>query len=322
MPFSISRREFLAASAAVTSAIATSNRVLAEPLKTELHKSLIGTPGEGTFKSWKAAGFEGMESTAWNASPADAAKARQLAEKNGMRIHSVMRAWINLNSSNAGSVTNDLASVETALHAAQGYGAEAILLVPCRIGGMPIPEAWEFNIKFDPQTGHLAQVVDGDNSKYQAYIDSHDHSTDASRQALKKVISTAERTGVVIALENVWNNLWVKPDLFANFVASFRSPWIQAYYDIGNHVKYAPSEQWIRALGNLIVKCHVKDFKLNPNGQGGDWADIRDGSVNWPLVCKELDAIGRNDIWMTIEGSGGLSLEERSKRLDLIIAGK
>ena len=83
----------------------------------------------------------------------------------------------------------------------------------------------------------------------------------------------------------------------------------------------SPSEQWIRALGKLIVKCHVKDFKLNPDGHGGRFVDIRDGSVNWPLIRKELDKIGYSG-WMTIEGSGGLSLEERSKRLDLIIAGK
>ena len=44
-------------------------------------------------------------------------------------------------------------------------------------------------------------------------------------------------------------------------------------------------------------------------------------SIDWPAVRKELDAIGYNG-WMTIEGSGGLSLEERSNRLDLIAAGK
>ena len=65
----------------------------------------------------------------------------------------------------------------------------------------------------------------------------------------------------------------------------------------------------------------MKDFKLNANGQGGSFCNIREGSIDWPLVRKELDKIGYNG-WMTIEGSGGLSLEERSKRLDLIIAGK
>jgi len=71
----------------------------------------------------------------------------------------------------------------------------------------------------------------------------------------------------------------------------------------------------------MIVKCHVKDFKLKDDGKGGSFCNIRDGSVNWPLVRKELDKIGYNG-WMTIEGSGKLSMEEKSKRLDTIIAGK
>jgi sugar phosphate isomerase/epimerase len=42
--------------------------------------------------------------------------------------------------------------------------------------------------------------------------------------------------------------------------------------------------------------------------------------VRWPAVRAALEKIGYNG-WMTIEG-GGLSTEENSKRLDLIIAGK
>ena len=121
--------------------------------------------------------------------------------------------------------------------------------------------------------------------------------------------------------ENVWNNLWVKPALFANFVRSFDSPWVKAYFDIGNHVRYAPPEEWIRALGSLIVKCHVKDFRLNRQKRnGGDFVHPRDGSIDWPSVRRELDKVGYNG-WLTIEDSG-LPLEEFSRRLDLIIAGK
>ena len=57
----------------------------------------------------------------------------------------------------------------------------------------------------------------------------------------------------------------------------------------------------------------------DPNG-GGDFVNIRDGSVRWPVVRAALDSVGYNG-WMTIEG-GDLSLEEHSKRLDSIVAGK
>jgi len=319
MNFRLTRRNFLTTSAAAGAGLALATCLEASPWKTPVHKAMIGRPKENVLKSWKAAGFEGMESNQWNVSPQDAAAARKTAESLGMRIHSVLFGWGNLNHGDA-AMADGVAKMETALQAAQGYGANTVLYVPCRIGGMPIPQPWEFDIRFDEKTGHLKQVVAGDNAKFQKYIEAHDHAVDTTREGIKKLIPTSEKTGVVIALENVWNNLWVKPEIFANFVASFDSPWVRAYYDIGNHVKYAPSQDWIHALGKLIVKCHVKDFKLNPNGHGGKFCNLRDGSVDWPVVRKALDQIGYNG-WMTIEG-GNLSLDENSKRLDLIVAGK
>jgi len=317
----VTRRDFLSTSAVAGVGLMAAGRLSAAEFKTKLLKAMIGKPTEATLAAWKAAGFEGCESSSRQASPEEAVASRKIAEKMGMRIHSVLRGWTNFNSKDPKTVTKDIESVEVCLRACQAYGGDAVLLVPCRISGMPMPQAWEFDIEFDEKTGHVKKVAAGDNSKYKDYIEAHNYATDSTRAAVEKLIPVAKQTGSVITLENVWNNLWVKPALFANFVASFNSPWVKAYFDIGNHVKYAPAEEWIRALGKLIVKCHVKDFKLNENGQGGRFCDIRDGSVNWPLVRQELDKIGYNG-WMTIEGSGGLSLDEKNKRLDLIIAGK
>jgi len=324
MRYRLNRRDFLGASLAVGAGALAVGRLQAEGFKTTLHKALIGKPTEETLKGWKAAGFEGIESDVWQVAPKAAAAARKVAEKLGMKIHSVLYGWANFN--RAEVAAKDLADVEVALRACRGYGADALLLVPCHIGPtkdspMPMPEPWDFEIEFDEKTGHVKRVAAGDNSAYKAYIEAHNQAVDASRKAVKELIPVAEKTKVIIALENVWNNLWVKPAIFQNFIASFDSPWVQCYFDIGNHVKYAPPEEWIRTLGKLIVKCHVKDFKLNPDGHDGQFVDPRDGSVNWPLVRKELDKLGYNG-WMTIEGSGDLSLAERSKRLDLIIAGK
>lgn len=321
MKHHLSRRHFLTASTAAGVGLLMADRLPAAPFKTTLKKALIGAPTEETLTSWKAAGFEGMETNRWDVTPAEAAEARKMAERLEMPIHCVLRGWANFNQ-DPDTVAEDIASVERALRAAQGYGADALLLVPCRIGGMPMPAAHEFDIKFDEKTGHITRVVPGDNSPYQQYIEAHNHATDASRKAVQKLIPVAEETGVVIGLENVWNNLWVQPAIFAHFIASFDNPWVQCYYDIGNHVKYAMPEDWIRALGKLIVKVHVKDFTIDRDHlRGGQFVDIRDGDVDWPLVRRELDKIGYNG-WMTIEGSGGLSLEERNRRLDLIIAGK
>jgi len=289
--------------------------------KTRLLKALIGKPDAETLERFKAAGFDGMETNVWNVSEQEASQAHRRAEQVEMKIHSVMRGWTNVNSPNSDQVTADIDSVRKSLRAAAAYGADAVLWVPCRIRGMPMPEAWEFDIEFDERTGHLSRVVAGDNARYRQYIEAHNRATDATRRAVEQLIPEAERAGVVIALENVWNNLWVLPPLLANLVRSFESRWVQAYFDIGNHVKYARPEQWITTLGKLIKKVHVKDFLLNPDGHGGKFVNIREGSVDWPSVRRCLDAVGYNG-WMTIEGSGKLSLEERSRRLDLIIAGK
>lgn len=322
MRHAFTRRQFLATSAAVGTGLMVSGTLEAAEFSTTLKKSLIGAPTEKTLTAWKEAGFEGMESNGWNVTPEKAAEGRKIAESLGMQIHSVLRGWTNFNSDDAEKVADEIQGVATGLRATAAYGGDALLLVPCRIGGMEIPKAHEFDIEFDETTGHVARVVQGDNAPYQEYIKAQNHATDSTRRAVEKLIPVAEETGVAIALENVWNNLWVKPKLFANFIASFDSPQVQCYYDIGNHVKYAKPEQWIQALGKLIVKIHVKDFSVDQNAaRGGSFVNIREGDVNWPSVRKELDAIGYNG-WMTIEGSGELSLEERNKRLDLIIAGK
>jgi len=314
------RRQFLATSACATTGGALSLQSRARAADAErLKKALIvGQPTEEVLKPIKEAGFDGVE--AGVVSPEDAAEAKKIAEGLGLRIHSVLRGWMAYNSEKPEELQASFKQTEAALRAAQAYGADAILLVPCRIGGMAMPEAWDFKIQYDKQTGHLVSVAAGDNDKYRDYIAAHDRAYDTSLEGISKLIPAAEETGVVIALENVWNNLFVDPHYYAHFIDAFNSKWVQAYFDLGNHVKYAPTEEWVRGLGKRIAKVHVKDFKLNADGHGGNFVDIRDGSVNWPVVRRALADIGYNG-WMTVEGGPG-DKAEASKRLDLIIAGK
>jgi hexulose-6-phosphate isomerase len=243
-----------------------------------------------------------------------------VAEKLGMRVHSVLRGWMEFNSPDPKKVDDSLEKTRLALRAAKGYGADAILLVPCRVVGIPIPDPWEFDISFEAETGHVSRVVEGDNTKFEQYIEAQNRATDTSRAAVAKLIPLAEELKVIIGLENVWNNLWVKPDLYRQLVASFHSPWVKSYFDIGNHVKYAPPQDWIRTLGPLLVKLHVKDFKLNADGHDGKFVHPRDGSIDWPAVRRALDDAGY-DGWATIEDEG-LSLAEFSHRFDLIESGQ
>lgn len=315
------RRDFLKTAAATTVAgtlLAGSARA-EEKQYPKLKKALIGKPTVEYFEKIKAAGFDGIETRDWGASEEQAKAGRKAADETGMTINSVMRGWTNFNKE--ASYAGDIESVKLSLENAAIYGADAILLVPCRTGGT-MPKPWDFKIDFDPKTCIVKSVAAGDNSEYAEYIEAQNQATEMSKRAIESLIPTAEKTGVQIAIENVWNNLWVTPELFAAFVKMFNSPWVKAYFDIGNHVKYATPQKYIETLGDEIVKLHVKDFTIDKaKGNGGSFVNIREGDVDWPVVRQAIADIGYTG-WMTIEGSGGLGVDELSKRLDLIIAGK
>jgi hexulose-6-phosphate isomerase len=316
----ITRRELAVGSAAAGAVWLSGARLGAAEFKTKLYRAqIVGKPSEKNLEPLKAGGFDGVETTAADVTPDEAAECRKIADKTGLKIHSVMRAWMSFNGKPE-EVEATIAKTETSLRAAQAYGADAILLVPCRIGAKH-PNPWDLKIEFDPKTLHLKQVADGDNAPWADYIKAHDHATDASIKAVERLIPTAEKTGVVIALENVWNGLWLMPEIFAAFVGSFKNKWVQAYFDIGNHVKFAPPEKYLKALGPLVRKCHVKDFKLKPDGKGGDWAKVREGSVKWPVVRQTLEEIGYNG-WLTLEADAGPTPADQVKTLDLIIRGE
>lgn len=338
----ITRRGFITSTAAAAVSAATVVRGQAgstqtaapstPTFRTTLHKALIQQkPTEENLRPIKEAGFEGFESGVLPF--AEAEKVRKTADALGLRIHSVLRGWAAFNSAKQDEVDQSFALTEEALRSAQIQGADAVLAVPCRISAMTVggfgqkdgilmPRPWEFQIEFDQKTGHLTRVVHGDNARYADYIKAQNHAIDTSTAMVKRLVPLAEKTGVILALENVWNHLWVKPAHFRHFVASFQSPWVQAYFDIGNHVKYGPPEEWILTLGPLLKKVHVKDFRLNPadaDGQGS-FVNIRDGSVRWPIIRAALEEIGYNG-WLTIEGGTNITMEEHGRRLDLIIKG-
>lgn len=322
------RRDFVALSAGLSAGLMSAGRAEAADKKpdsgfaTQLKKALIvgAAPGYDLLKKLHDAGFDGVEVR--STSMAKAEKSREAASLAGMKIHSVLRGWAQFNSPNRDAVDKSISVTLEALKAAHAYGADAVLLVPCRIGGMRTPRPWEFLIDFNDKDGHITRLTTGDQSPFTDYIKAHDHATDASREAIKRLIPMAEKLKVVIALENVWNNLWVQPDLFRNFVASFQSPWVKAYFDVANHVKYSRPEKWILTLSDLLVKLHIKEFKLNPDDPRGEgsWQNIREGSVRWPVVRQAIERVGYNG-FCTIEG-GNLPPAEHCKRLDLIIAGK
>jgi hexulose-6-phosphate isomerase len=319
----LDRRQFLAATGAASLSLLGRDAFSAPAFKTTIHRAkIIGKPDEKTLQDLKAAGFDGVEVSYIFTDETEAKQARELVEKNGLKVHSVLRGWAEFNSDDPGKVSASYEVTENAVRTAHWLGAETILLVPCRVGGPTVvmPQPWEFDIAFDEASGHVSRVVKGDNAPFTRYIDAQNKATDTSKEQVKKLIPLAEKLNVIIGLENVWNNLWVRPDLYRNFVASFNHPFVRAYYDVGNHVKYLiPVHEWIHTLGPLIKKIHIKDYKLAEDNHSGKFVHPRDGSIDWPKMRQALDDVGYNG-WITVE-DGGLPLVEFRERLDKIIAG-
>ena len=254
MSISIARRDFLVGVAAAGTVLATSGRLAAAPWKTKLHKARIGNPSEAVLDEWKEAGFEGYEQTNHGASPADAEAIRKTSEKHGMRIHSVMFGWANFNSPDAARSRRTSPRDESPARG-PGLRRRHRALVPCRMGGMADPDALGLRDPFDEPTGHVSQVVGRRQRRYAAVHRGPQPGHRHLAGAVAKLIPVAEKTGVIIALENVWNNLWVKPDVPATSWPRSGTAGSRRTSTSATTCRYAPPQEWIRTLGKLIVKA-------------------------------------------------------------------
>jgi hexulose-6-phosphate isomerase len=106
----------------------------------------------------------------------------------------------------------------------------------------------------------------------------------------------AARHGVRILIENVWNGFCENPEQFRDYLDEIESPWVGAYFDIGNVRKFGKPEDWIRILGERIVKLDVKDW-----GQANGFCRLGEGDVDWEAVRLALAEI-RYTGWATREG--------------------
>ena len=326
----VTRREFLGttavAGAAMTLGVNAQTATAAEPAKkykTQLFKS-YSCPKAANIKEIApmvaAAGYTGIEIWDWDVDIKTAREARAVAEANGLRIHSLVRAWTTIN--NAETFAKDVESVKKALRSARAYNADAILWVPCRVAA-PAINPWEFKIEYDPATLQVSKVVAGDNAPFADYIAKQNEANAATAKAIEELIPVAAYEGVTLALENVWNQLWVMPQFAAAYIKQFDNLWVKSYFDLGNNAKYARTEEWLKALGrSTIAKLHIKDFLIDrKNKNGGQFVPIGFGSIDWIAVRNAIEEIGYNG-WVNLEDVKHFTPEEHSKILDGFFAGK
>ena len=106
-----------------------------------------------------------------------------------------------------------------------------------------------------------------------------------------QIAPTAEKLGVSIAVENVWNKFLLSPLEMRSFIDQFHSRNVGAYFDVGNVLLTGYPEQWIRILGSRIKRIHIKDFKRSIGTIDG-FVDLLEGDVDFEAVKKALAEIG------------------------------
>ena len=240
------------------------------------------------FKLAREVGFAQIEGPT-TPDEKEAEEIKKAAEASGLKVHSVMNQahWkYPLSSPDPADVAESRRGMEISLHNAHLWGAETVLLVPAVV---------------NPKT---------------SYKDAWTRSV----AEIKRLLPLAEKLKVIIAVEEVWNKFLLSPLEFANYVDQFQSPWVKAYFDVGNVVINGYPQDWIRTLGKRIVKLHFKDFKFEK--RVAQFVPLREGEIDWKEIHKALSEIGYNGT-ATVELPGGdeAYLREVSRRFDLILQG-
>jgi L-ribulose-5-phosphate 3-epimerase len=294
------RREFLKNSTIATTAVvvgidraALAAKPVARPL---IKKSLkYGMVTEklsvlDKFKLLKDLGFDGVELDSPNdLDPKEILEAR---DKTGLLLPGVVNSvhWKSPLSDADPKVRETCSkSMIKSLNDCKLYGGTTVLLVP--------------------------GVVNAGTSYQDAY--------QRAQKEIIKLIPEAEKTGIKIALENVWNNFLISPVEAARFVDEINHPLVGWYFDVGNILRYGWPEHWIETLGKRIMKVDIKEFSRKKQQDEGLWkgfdVELMDGDCNWPVVNKALAKIGYSG-WGSAEVPGGdrKRLQVISERMDSV----
>jgi L-ribulose-5-phosphate 3-epimerase len=237
----------------------------------------------------KGIGFEAIELPT-TPDPAKAEEMLAASKEAGLPIHSVMNSehWRSpLSSADPAVVEKSMEGMRTSLHNAKLWGADTVLLVPA--------------------------VVNPETSYAQAW--------ERSQRQIRKLLPLAEELKVIIGIEEVWNKFLLSPLEMVHYLDEFQTPWIRAYFDIGNCAITGYPQDWIRTLGKRIVKMHVKDFSFKK--RVAEFSPLLEGEIDWKAVYAALAEIGYQST-ATVEINGGDAdyLKEVNRRFDKILNGE
>jgi len=261
-----------------------------------------GTPLEQVFMHSREAGFNAVELNLYqpgavgltmDTTAKEAEAIAKMAQDHQLQLRSLSTAlmWqFPLSSADESIRAQGRAVIAKQIELASVIGADTVLVVP--------------------------GVVNAQTPYDQCY-----HSTQAE---LRKLIPEAEKRGIHIGIENVWNKFLMSPMEMARYIDELDSPCVGAYFDVGNILQFGFPEQWIRILGKRIRKVHVKDFSTK-TGNGSGFVPLFAGNVNWNEVRRALAEIGYEDTLTAelspYETSPFQLVYDTARHIDVIIDG-
>ncbi len=289
----LTRRSFLATAAGAAMTVpavasAAANAPTPGPFAGRIYKAVKGSMIQGEmpllekFRLSKEVGFDGI--TLFAPDREDLKEALEAQDKTGLMIHNINNAvhWKQRLSDPDPAVRQEsLEALMAALRFAHAAGASSVLLV---VGKVTDPEH-----------------------------ENHDQVWERSIAGIRQAIPLAAKLGVRILCENVGNGFCETPQEWARYLDEIGDPWVGAFFDIGNHHSRGGAANWIRVLGERIVKLDVKghDTTIGRN------CNIFDGNLDWASVRDELAKLQFTG-WATAEvkGGGRERLREVAERMD------
>ena len=310
MKTSLTRRSFLKTSTACaaagailsSSALSVCAKASQGRFKGELKKSLYWRmlPKELTvlekFQLIKEAGFHGVEIPTIE-KPELIGEFKAGAESTGIEIHSIMNSshWGNpLSSGDPKKIKIGMDGMKLSLQNAKELGADTVLLVPGVVG----------------QAGDAKGRV--------SYKDAYER----SQKYIRELLPLAKELDIVIGIENVWNKFLLSPLEFARYVDELDSPYLKAYFDVGNIMLYGYPWDWIRILGDRIFKVHIKGFTAGDE-KLRSFCNIGDGNIDWIEVRQAFSDIEYSGyIGAELRSGDAEYIKDVSRRMDKIVAGQ
>ena len=218
-------------------------------------------------------GFEGIELgiasqgvLTHNTSQAECEEIVREAEKHGLEISGVAsgESWTTSPTANDEDVRKKIIDfTQKALQITHWLGSDAYLFVPGAVEVFFLPDA---------------EVIP------------YDVCYQRASEAISQLVPVAEKLGVAIAVENVWNKFLLSPLEMREFIDNFNTSQVGVYFDVGNVLLTGYPDQWIRILGSRIKRVHIKDFKRSVGNADG-FVDLLEGDVDFEAVKQALSEI-------------------------------